>query len=52
MALLERVVVDPNVLAGKPVIRGTRVPVHIILSMMAAGLTKEEILQELSLIHI
>lgn len=34
---LERISVDPEVCHGKVCIRGTRVPVHLILEMMAAG---------------
>lgn len=31
----ERIVVDPTILAGKPVIRGTRVPVELVLKRLA-----------------
>lgn len=31
----ERIVVDPDVLAGKPVVRGTRIPVELILKHLA-----------------
>jgi uncharacterized protein (DUF433 family) len=41
-----RVVVDPRILAGKPVIRGTRVPVHLILGLLGAGMTREAVLAE------
>lgn len=41
-----RIVVDPAVLAGKPVIRGTRVPVHLILGLLAAGESFDDILRE------
>lgn len=34
---LERISVDPRVCHGKACIRGTRVPVHLILEMLAAG---------------
>lgn len=33
----ERIVVDPLVLAGKPVVRGTRIPVSLILNLLAHG---------------
>lgn len=39
-----RITIDPNVLAGKPVVRGTRVSVEFILDMLANGWTIEEIL--------
>jgi len=44
--LLERIVVDPKVMVGKPVIRGTRVPVEHVLTLLAQGLTVEEILKD------
>jgi uncharacterized protein (DUF433 family) len=44
--LLDRVTVDPDVLVGKPVIRGTRIPVYLIVGLVANGLTTKEILQE------
>ena len=40
----ERIVVDPAVMYGKPVIRGTRITVELILRRLAAGETSEEIL--------
>jgi len=33
----DRIVSDPRVCSGKPCIRGTRIPVHIILDLLAAG---------------
>jgi uncharacterized protein (DUF433 family) len=44
--LLERIVSDPKVLVGKPVIRGTRLSVDYILNLLAHGSTVEEILEE------
>jgi uncharacterized protein (DUF433 family) len=44
--LLERISVIPKVMVGKPVIRGTRVPVELIVKMLAQGIAEEEILQE------
>ena len=41
-----RIVVDPTIMAGKPVIRGTRIPVHIILGMIGSGTARDEILRE------
>ena len=42
----ERLVVDPRTQHGKPVIRGTRVPVARIVSGLAGGMTFEEIQTE------
>ncbi|HEY6231347.1 MAG TPA: DUF433 domain-containing protein [Pyrinomonadaceae bacterium] len=44
--LLDRIAVDPKVMAGKPVIKGTRLTVEFILSRLAHGASKEEILDE------
>lgn len=44
--LLERIVSDPRVMAGKPVIKGTRLSVDYILTLLAHGSTVEEILDE------
>jgi uncharacterized protein (DUF433 family) len=44
MALSERIVMDSEVLAGKPVIRGTRLAVEFILEILAAGQSESEIL--------
>ncbi|MEE8423027.1 MAG: DUF433 domain-containing protein [Thermodesulfobacteriota bacterium] len=34
---IERIVSDPNICSGKPCIKGTRIPVYIILDLLAAG---------------
>ena len=44
--LLKRITVDPKIMVGKPVIRGTRLTVEYILNLLAHGATVEEILQE------
>jgi len=44
MRLSEHIVVNPEVLAGKPVIRGTRLAVEFILELLAAGQSENEIL--------
>jgi len=46
MDLLNRIEVNPKVMAGKPVIKGTRLPVEYILKLLASGVTIEEILEE------
>ena len=42
----ERIVIDPEIQHGKPVIRGTRVPVTRIVGGLAGGMAKEEIMRE------
>jgi uncharacterized protein (DUF433 family) len=44
--LLNRIIIDPNILAGKPVIKGTRIPVYLIIELLANGLTPQQILKE------
>ena len=44
--LLERITIAPHVMVGKPVIRGTRIPVGLILKMLGQGISTEEILRE------
>jgi uncharacterized protein (DUF433 family) len=44
MVSSERIVADPEVLAGKPVVRGTRLAVEFILELLAAGESDAELL--------
>lgn len=44
--LLERVTVEPEVMVGKPVIRGTRLTVEHVLNLLAHGMSPEEVLDE------
>ena len=44
--LLERIVLNPKVMMGKPVIKGTRLTVEYILNLLAHGATTTEILEE------
>ncbi len=41
----ERIVKDPNILTGKPVIKGTRIPVDLILKKLAQNISINEILR-------
>ena len=45
-ALEERIVSDPAVLLGKPIVRGTRVPVYLIVGPVEAGQTPEQIVDD------
>ena len=42
----KRIIIDPQIQHGKPVIRGTQVPIISIRGGLAGGMTKEEIIQE------
>ena len=42
----ERISADANVLVGKPVIKGTRIAVELVLDLLAAGYTPEQIRQQ------
>jgi uncharacterized protein (DUF433 family) len=46
MTLPNRIVLDPAVANGKPVIRGTRVPVTVVVGSLAGGMTFEEVQRE------
>ena len=41
--LLERIEINPKILVGKPIIRGTRISVELILSLLADGWSFEDI---------
>ncbi len=42
----DRIAIDPEIQHGKPVIRGTRVPVARIVGGLAGGMSREEIMRE------
>lgn len=42
----ERIIIDPEIQHGKPVIRGTRVPVTRIIGGLAGGMLEEEVMRE------
>jgi len=42
----ERISVDPKVLVGKPVIKGTRIAVEFVVDLLGRGWTAEQILEE------
>ena len=42
----ERIAVDPKVMVGKPIIKGTRIPVDAVIRRLAEGMSIEEILEE------
>lgn len=44
--IMEYIIVDPKVMVGKPIIRGTRITVELILERLAGGESVEDILKE------
>jgi uncharacterized protein (DUF433 family) len=44
MAWQEHITVDPKILVGKPVVKGTRIPVELIIDLLGKGWTQEQIL--------
>ena len=46
MSLLERITIDPEVVHGRPAVRGTRMRVADVLSLLASGASEAEILED------
>jgi uncharacterized protein (DUF433 family) len=46
MKSVPRIILDPSVLAGKPVVRGTRISVDLVLELLASGWNESAILHE------
>ncbi len=42
----ERIVIDPEIMLGKAVIKGTRIPVYLILDLLAAGRSFSQIIDD------
>jgi uncharacterized protein (DUF433 family) len=42
----ERIVVDPGVMTGKPIIKGTRLTVDHVIELLAEGWTTEQVIDE------
>jgi uncharacterized protein (DUF433 family) len=42
----ERIEMNPDIMGGRPVVRGTRIPVELILRKLGAGMTPEAILAD------
>ncbi|MBE0428101.1 MAG: DUF433 domain-containing protein [Nitrospirae bacterium] len=49
MEIAPRITIDEKVRFGKPVIKGTRVPVDLIIGKLAGGMTYEEVMAEYDL---
>jgi len=44
--MLDRITSDPAILGGKPIVRGTRISVEIILEWIAAGATRDDVVRK------
>lgn len=44
--LLSRITIDPAICHGKPVVRGLRYPVEMLLDLLSSGMTHEQILAD------
>jgi len=42
----ERITLDPSVLAGKPIVKGTRISVELVIELLGKGWTVEQVLEE------
>jgi uncharacterized protein (DUF433 family) len=42
----ERITIDPEVLVGKPIVKGTRISVEFVVDLLGRGWTQEQILRE------
>ncbi len=42
----DRITVDPNIMAGKPCIRGMRITVALVLNLLSNGMTPEQIVRD------
>ena len=49
MAATDRIVIDPAIFHGKPVVAGTRIPVTVVVGSLAGGMTMENVQQEYDL---
>lgn len=44
MAPMDRIEINPEIMLGKPVIRGTRIPVELVLRKLSEGATEQELI--------
>lgn len=45
MVYKERVVSDPNIMLGKPIIRGTRITIELIVRKLSEGMSADEVIE-------
>lgn len=44
--LSDRIIINPEILVEKPIIKGTRIPVYLIIELLGNGLSEKQILKE------
>jgi len=44
--LSKRIEINSKIMAGKPIIKGTRIPIYLIVKLLAQGITPKEILED------
>lgn len=44
--LTQRIIIDPDIMVGKPVIKGTRITVELVLDLLAQGMSVSEIIAD------
>ena len=44
--LLGRITVNPSVLAGKPIVKGTRISVELVVDLLARGYTPQQVIEQ------
>ncbi len=44
--LKRRITIDPKIMVGKPIIKGTRIPVELIVRLVGQGIPEKEVLKE------
>ncbi len=43
---MSRITVNPKILGGKPIIKGTRISVELVLNLLASGASEDEIMED------
>lgn len=43
---MKKIIINPKILAGKPIFEGTRIPIELILDFLTQGYSSEEIIKE------
>ena len=46
MSWPDRIVIDPDILVGKPVVKGTRIAVELVIDLLARGWSHEQVMQQ------